>query len=105
MRHRLLSNIVSVSKLLICVYAFVSTDGSLPKEAKGDGSSQIAGETHLHTPLLTQCFCYVCLEMTGAITVTLLIFQHPCCDSSAMRAMFLSVSAFFNRITPRCFRF
>lgn len=49
MRHRLLSNIVSVSMWLICVYAFVSTDGSLPKEAKGDGSSQIAGETHPYT--------------------------------------------------------
>lgn len=28
---------------------FVPTDGSLPKETKGDVSSQIAGKTNIHT--------------------------------------------------------
>lgn len=35
-------------------YVFDSTDGSLPKEPKGDESSQIAGKTHTraHTQFL-----------------------------------------------------
>lgn len=104
LRRRLLSNIVSVSLWLMCAfYVFVSSDGSLPKEPKGDGSSQIAGKTNTHAVLLHLSILIHCVfgdfNYGSDYSRTLLIFQHPRCDHGVCAV------ALFNRITHQRFRF
>lgn len=95
------------------LYVLVSSDGSLPKEPKGDGSSQIAGtHTHTHAQALLLYLIIsvmsVCLEMaeeTGfnlqaCYSDTLLKFR---CDYGRVGAS--SSSVVIALFTPRCFWF
>lgn len=44
------SNFFCLVNIILLFFVFcVPTDGSLPKEPKGDVSSQIAGKTNIHT--------------------------------------------------------